>query len=66
MNTSLSLPHIGHQRDWVWRGWQTRYAFSRPENINNQHRKKSFSDLQLLLKIYCNEGLSGYTVYLAF
>jgi pimeloyl-ACP methyl ester carboxylesterase len=36
MNTSPSLPHIGHQRDWVWRGWQTRYAFSRPESISNQ------------------------------
>jgi haloalkane dehalogenase len=20
----------GHQRDWVWRGWQTRYTYSRP------------------------------------
>ncbi len=36
MNTSPTLPKIGHQRDWVWRGWQTRYAFSRPENLNNQ------------------------------
>jgi pimeloyl-ACP methyl ester carboxylesterase len=36
MNTSPSLPHIGHQRDWVWRGWQTRYAFSRPPNSSNQ------------------------------
>jgi pimeloyl-ACP methyl ester carboxylesterase len=36
MNTSSTLPKIGHQRDWVWRGWQTRYAFSRPDNVNNQ------------------------------
>ncbi|MGB7518499.1 MAG: alpha/beta fold hydrolase, partial [Spirulinaceae cyanobacterium] len=21
---------IGNQRDWVWRGWQTRYSFVRP------------------------------------
>jgi pimeloyl-ACP methyl ester carboxylesterase len=36
MNTSPSLPKIGHQRDWVWRGWQTRYAFSRPTNPSSQ------------------------------
>lgn len=23
---------IGHQRDWVWRGWQTRYTFLRSRN----------------------------------
>ncbi|NJK40381.1 MAG: alpha/beta fold hydrolase [Acaryochloridaceae cyanobacterium SU_2_1] len=22
---------VGHQRDWVWRGWQTRYSFLRPQ-----------------------------------
>jgi pimeloyl-ACP methyl ester carboxylesterase len=32
MLTSSTLPRIGHQRDWVWRGWQTRYTFSRPTN----------------------------------
>ena len=21
---------VGHQRDWVWRGWQTRYTYLRP------------------------------------
>jgi pimeloyl-ACP methyl ester carboxylesterase len=36
MNTSSTLPKIGHQRDWVWRGWQTRYAFKRPQNVHNQ------------------------------
>lgn len=23
---------IGNQRDWVWRGWQTRYTYLRPED----------------------------------
>ncbi len=23
---------IGHQRDWVWRGWQTRYSFLHPRD----------------------------------
>ncbi len=36
MDISPSLPKIGHQRDWVWRGWQTRYAFSRPKNVTSQ------------------------------
>jgi pimeloyl-ACP methyl ester carboxylesterase len=27
-NTS-GQPAIGHQRDWIWRGWQTRYTFMR-------------------------------------
>jgi pimeloyl-ACP methyl ester carboxylesterase len=29
---------IGRQRDWVWRGWQTRYSYLRvkkPENLGN-------------------------------
>ncbi|MFM6486935.1 MAG: alpha/beta hydrolase, partial [Dolichospermum sp.] len=21
---------VGNQRDWVWRGWQTRYTYIRP------------------------------------
>jgi pimeloyl-ACP methyl ester carboxylesterase len=32
MINSSTLPRIGHQRDWVWRGWQTRYTYSRPSN----------------------------------
>ncbi|NJM66923.1 MAG: alpha/beta fold hydrolase [Acaryochloris sp. RU_4_1] len=30
--TSSSSWHqkIGHQRDWIWRGWQTRYTYLRP------------------------------------
>lgn len=23
---------VGNQRDWVWRGWQTRYTYIRPQN----------------------------------
>ena len=26
---------IGHQRDWVWRGWQTRYSYLRAEVDQN-------------------------------
>lgn len=31
-----SWQQIGNQRDWVWRGWQTRYTYSRPANFNPQ------------------------------
>jgi pimeloyl-ACP methyl ester carboxylesterase len=31
-----SWQQIGHQRDWVWRGWQTRYTYSRPAHLNPQ------------------------------
>lgn len=34
--TKQSWQQIGNQRDWVWRGWQTRYAYSRPANLNPQ------------------------------
>jgi pimeloyl-ACP methyl ester carboxylesterase len=27
---------IGNQRDWVWRGWQTRYTYIRPAQINQE------------------------------
>ena len=27
---------VGNQRDWVWRGWQTRYTYVRPPEINSQ------------------------------
>jgi haloalkane dehalogenase len=27
---------IGNQRDWVWRGWQTRYTYSRPAHTSPQ------------------------------
>lgn len=27
---------IGHQRDWVWQGWQIHYSFSRPTSPLNQ------------------------------
>lgn len=30
MITSAWQQRIGHQRDWVWRGWQTRYTYMRP------------------------------------
>jgi pimeloyl-ACP methyl ester carboxylesterase len=26
---------IGHQRDWVWRGWQTRYSYMRTQKPNS-------------------------------
>lgn len=26
---------IGNQRDWVWRGWQTRYSFTNPLIVDN-------------------------------
>lgn len=28
---------IGCQRDWVWRGWQTRYAYKRPSGKVSSH-----------------------------
>jgi pimeloyl-ACP methyl ester carboxylesterase len=32
---SISLPlSLGHQRDWVWRGWQIRYTFLRSEQAD--------------------------------
>lgn len=34
-----SLPwqqRVGHQRDWVWRGWQTRYTYLRPPTDTTQ------------------------------
>lgn len=31
---------VGNQRDWVWRGWQTRYTYIRPQNpIENESTK---------------------------
>ncbi|WGV26012.1 alpha/beta fold hydrolase [Halotia branconii] len=27
---------VGNQRDWVWRGWQTRYTYIRPAQDNRQ------------------------------
>jgi pimeloyl-ACP methyl ester carboxylesterase len=34
-NTENWLQRIGRQRDWVWRGWQTRYAFMRSSHKND-------------------------------
>lgn len=39
MDQSLSLhwqQRIGSQRDWVWRGWQTRYTYIRPTQPQSQ------------------------------
>ncbi len=33
---------VGNQRDWVWRGWQTRYTYIRPKNQNKNNSVKSF------------------------
>jgi pimeloyl-ACP methyl ester carboxylesterase len=30
------LPPIGHERDWIWRGWQIRYTYSRPPQSSKQ------------------------------
>ncbi|MFS8120177.1 MAG: alpha/beta hydrolase, partial [Microcoleus sp.] len=27
---------VGTQRDWMWRGWQTRYTYLRPDGARNQ------------------------------
>ena len=32
---------VGSQRDWVWRGWQTRYTYIRPQNPYENNRAKS-------------------------
>jgi pimeloyl-ACP methyl ester carboxylesterase len=37
LTTALHWQHrVGNQRDWVWRGWQTRYTYIRP--AQNQHK----------------------------
>ncbi|WP_414618710.1 alpha/beta fold hydrolase [Calothrix sp. CCY 0018] len=38
---------VGNQRDWVWRGWQTRYTYIRPQNPTENNLAKS-SPLMLL------------------
>lgn len=32
---------VGNQRDWVWRGWQTRYTYIRPRNTIKNNCTKS-------------------------
>ncbi len=32
---------IGNQRDWIWRGWQTRYTYIRPQNVIKNDSAKS-------------------------
>ncbi len=33
MNESINWQQkVGNQRDWVWRGWQTRYTYIRPQH----------------------------------
>ncbi len=27
---------VGNQRDWIWRGWQTRYTYIRPQKSDSQ------------------------------
>lgn len=35
-NLTLELPqHLGCQRDWIWRGWQIRYTYIRPDRVNS-------------------------------
>jgi pimeloyl-ACP methyl ester carboxylesterase len=37
VDTLLHWQHrVGSQRDWIWRGWQTRYTFIRPEHPHPQ------------------------------
>lgn len=39
MTTSQSWSErIGNQRDWVWRGWQTRYSYLRGKQQSNDHQ----------------------------
>ncbi|MEO1431916.1 MAG: alpha/beta fold hydrolase [Cyanobacteria bacterium J06633_8] len=48
MTDSIHWQHrVGNQRDWVWRGWQTRYTYIRPQNsiVNNPG---TFQPLMLL------------------
>ena len=35
MTNSEQWQHLGKQRDWIWRGWHTRYTYVRAENGNN-------------------------------
>lgn len=37
MTTTLHWQErVGNQRDWVWRGWQTRYTYIRPNQNNHK------------------------------
>lgn len=39
MITSEHWQHrIGNQRDWIWRGWQTRYTYIRPPRLQSQNK----------------------------
>lgn len=35
-NLSQWQQRIGHQRDWIWRGWQIRYSYFHPPQISTQ------------------------------
>jgi len=35
-NLSQWQQRIGHQRDWIWRGWQIRYSYFHPPHFSNQ------------------------------
>ena len=35
MEDNLGSEKFGHQRDWVWRGWQIRYTYFRASNHHN-------------------------------
>lgn len=39
MEASLPWQHrVGYQRDWVWRGWRTRYTFMRSQQVDSQRQ----------------------------
>ena len=35
-NSLLWHQRVGTQRDWMWRGWQTRYTYLRPDGASHQ------------------------------
>lgn len=35
VNPSIWQKRIGHQRDFIWRGWQTRYSYLKPEQAQS-------------------------------
>lgn len=51
-NLTTNLPwqeRIGNQRDWVWRGWQTRYSYIRAKNRDRAKASQAHSpDLPLI------------------
>ena len=47
---------VGNQRDWVWRGWQTRYTYIRPQNCI----KNNYSSSRPLMLLHAFGASIGY------